>query len=294
MAKVIGESARYVSEQALRRHLHLMIAGMVGVALLGALFGYCICLNLQRDGFSAVSVLLQLLVLGAAMMLIERVVSRKICEFEKLRNAMRRGMSGEAEIAMILEGLPDSFTVINDLTTPFGNVDHVVVGPTGAYVIDTKNWRGTVTSDGKGELLLNGKPISKPVVKTLLRTVMSIQEKVRILSGCDPYIQAVLAFPMTYVAVGNSSTRHVHCVRGDRLHEYIAEWKPEKKWAPDEVGKVVRAFTAVASMDVGFERKAVAKPASASRRYSQTSRPSPIPVERVRATASTVAGGRKR
>ena len=41
----------------------------------------------------------------------------------------------------------------------------LVVGPTGVFVLDTKAWRGVVTSDGKGELLLNGQPTDKPYIR---------------------------------------------------------------------------------------------------------------------------------
>jgi hypothetical protein len=286
MAKVIGESARYVSEQAVKSHRHLVMASMIGIGLLGAIVGYDVSLLFKRiDLF----VILQMLVLGILMVAIERVTSRRIGKMEKSRNAMRRGMSGEAEVAMNLEALPDCFTVINDLSTPFGNIDHVVVGPTGVYVIDTKNWLGTVTSDGNRELLLNGKPTSKPEVKALLRTVMSIQEKVRALSGLNPYIQAVLAFPRSYVAVANGATKYVHCVGGDRLHDYIADWKPEKKLPASDVAKLVRAFVALASMDAEFDKVAGAKP-SRSRTPLPQPTPTNSPVSEAHGLASAKAG----
>jgi hypothetical protein len=78
---------------------------------------------------------------------------------------MRRGAAGEIHVGNILTDFPDDFCVINDLTTPFGNLDHVVVGPTGVFVLDSKNWRGVVSADGKGELLLNGQPTDKPHVR---------------------------------------------------------------------------------------------------------------------------------
>jgi hypothetical protein len=48
----------------------------------------------------------------------------------------------------VLAGLPsDAWTVFHDLRWPgrrFANVDHVVVGPPGVFVIDSKNWVGTI------------------------------------------------------------------------------------------------------------------------------------------------------
>ena len=53
---------------------------------------------------------------------------------------------------------PGVWTVIKDLQWPggrYGNVDHVVVGPSGVYVVDTKNWNGDVTVYG-GRLRYEG------------------------------------------------------------------------------------------------------------------------------------------
>lgn len=60
-----------------------------------------------------------------------------------------RGAEGERRTADALTGLPpDSWTVFHDLRWPgrrFANVDHVVVGPPGVFVIDSKNWTGAIT-----------------------------------------------------------------------------------------------------------------------------------------------------
>lgn len=60
-----------------------------------------------------------------------------------------RGADGEQRTADVLSQLPqDTWTVFHDLRWPgrrFANVDHVVVGPPGVFVIDSKNWSGSVT-----------------------------------------------------------------------------------------------------------------------------------------------------
>jgi len=46
---------------------------------------------------------------------------------------------------------PAEWQVIDDVGVPRGGrVDHVVVGPGGIYVLDSKAWRGVVTVDQKG------------------------------------------------------------------------------------------------------------------------------------------------
>jgi len=45
--------------------------------------------------------------------------------------AWRRGALGEWLTAETLKALPNQFAVINDVTKKLGNIDHVVIGPTG-------------------------------------------------------------------------------------------------------------------------------------------------------------------
>ena len=73
---------------------------------------------------------------------------------EKAERLMRsaelyeRGADGEEATAQALAALPaEEWTVFHDLCWPgrkLANVDHVVVGPSGVFVIDSKNWTGTV------------------------------------------------------------------------------------------------------------------------------------------------------
>ena len=60
-----------------------------------------------------------------------------------------RGAQGEERTAEVLAALPgDVWTVLHDVRWPgrrFANVDHVVIGPPGVFVIDSKNWSGEIT-----------------------------------------------------------------------------------------------------------------------------------------------------
>ena len=58
-----------------------------------------------------------------------------------------RGADGEVATAMVLQGLPTGWVVLHDLHWPgrrFANIDHVVIGPPGVFVVDSKNWSGRI------------------------------------------------------------------------------------------------------------------------------------------------------
>jgi hypothetical protein len=72
-----------------------------------------------------------------------------------------RGAAGEMVTAALLEGLPRRrWVVLHDLALPGSraNVDHLVIGPTGVWVVDTKAYRGRVVARRR-QVLVAGAPI---------------------------------------------------------------------------------------------------------------------------------------
>lgn len=60
------------------------------------------------------------------------------------------GADGEAQVSAVLEkGLPDSYWILNDLSVRSGSRsaqnDHIVLGPNGIFVIETKAYSGTLS-----------------------------------------------------------------------------------------------------------------------------------------------------
>ena len=104
-----------------------------------------------------------------------------------------RGAEGEAETKKALSALPlNGWTVIHDVPWPgrrYANLDHVVVGPPGVFVIDSKNWSGRVTVDG-GVLRQNGHR-RDPALESARDAVLSVQH---VLVGAEPLVHPVLCF----------------------------------------------------------------------------------------------------
>ncbi len=74
----------------------------------------------------------------------------KIREDRRQAERVRLGASGETRVAAILQDhLDDRYVVFNDVVIASGReraqVDHLVLGPTGVIVLETKNWAGTLS-----------------------------------------------------------------------------------------------------------------------------------------------------
>lgn len=59
-------------------------------------------------------------------------------------NSWAKGLHGENTVFKYLNTLPKDYYVFHDVTLPKkkGNIDHVVIGPNGVFVIETKNYSG--------------------------------------------------------------------------------------------------------------------------------------------------------
>ncbi len=77
----------------------------------------------------------------------------------------QRGAAGERHTARLLRRLHrDGFVVFHDLAVPgntSANVDHLVIGPTGVFVIDSKQWTGSVQQGGDGLAWHNHYPLDR-------------------------------------------------------------------------------------------------------------------------------------
>lgn len=58
-----------------------------------------------------------------------------------------RGATGEEHVGGLLEGLPSEWHVLHDISLQRGNVDHVVIGPAGAFSVETKSHPGPIRVD---------------------------------------------------------------------------------------------------------------------------------------------------
>lgn len=258
MAKVLGESGRYVSQEAVKKRRQILAVSLIFIAVLSWIDGFVFSLLYQK-GHPWESLLVSVLSLLLCW-IGWKWADRKIDALERERLSMLKGAAGEASVGAKLGEFPEDFRVINDLATPFGNLDHVVVGPTGVFVLDTKNWTGVVSGDGRGELLLNGKPTDKPLVRQFVGRIMGIKEKVRTLApGLDPFYQPAFVFPSARVEAKWGSTRSVHCIREDQLIDYIVLSKFRKNLNKQEVDSISQAFLALAHMEKDFTARAVPK-----------------------------------
>lgn len=137
MAKVIKNKATGVEKDY--RNCLLRIILYCALALAGAVF------VLFTYGISLVLLLLLLL----------------IPQEVKKRAILKSGIEGETATTAFLKGLPKSYKVIPDVKiaigTGFAQMDNVVVGRGGVFIIETKNHKGKIYGNDNDEKVLQKK-----------------------------------------------------------------------------------------------------------------------------------------
>jgi hypothetical protein len=108
----------------------------------------------------------------------------------------KSGLTGERNVFRnVSNKLSSDYSIFNDVLLKDGrrggNIDHIIIGPTGIFVIETKNNRGTVTYDGYWEGI-KGNP-SQQAISNALR-IKNVLEDCEVFREKRPYVNAVVLF----------------------------------------------------------------------------------------------------
>jgi hypothetical protein len=137
------------------------------------------------------------------------------------------GKLGETAVAEALKSLSNDYVLLNDLTLPngYGNVDHLVIGPNGIFVIETKNYSGYIKCWGD-KWYVNGRRI-RSLSKQAKRNAIGIKnnlEKVFTEHRTRmPYVNGLLVF-VNRKGKLNIKEPTVPVVRASELSRFLARF----------------------------------------------------------------------
>ena len=233
MATIHGVAGQHTKREALDYAIYTL-AGVCGLeAVVGGIIGY---------GFGSGRKIVTL----AAMLVFAALFAVVMSFFKKLAASSEywnKGSWGEGAVGNALRTLPDEYHVIHDLDTGFGNIDHIVIGPRGLFIIETKNWSGRVTA-ANGELLLNGEDTKKPEVRALLRTTVNLKEDLEPVLRPDVFVYAMIVFANPQAPIYLS--KPVDCVNIPDIVTHIQKDRGRPELSRDEEHKIKDAILRIA------------------------------------------------
>lgn len=121
-----------VSEKDRPRNLKIFLGSIVMLFVL-FLIGSCIKIN---NSFLINIVTFLIWACAAAAFFFGREAFKENSEIA----GYRKGHEGEMLVAKSLDNLPEEFYIVNDIVINGAQIDHIVIGPSGVFCLETKNW----------------------------------------------------------------------------------------------------------------------------------------------------------
>jgi hypothetical protein len=171
------------------------------------------------------------------------------------------GFSGERQVGRALgKELPQDFAVINGLELPrgAGDIDHLVVGPTGVFLLETKTMAGRITcaADGSWHRTRIGRGgstyaayVGDPAAQ-VQRNIFALRQALRtrlpdLFRGTPLWIEGLVVFPHPNTELETGHSRVPAVLLADASLRICAH-SPRRRLQPNEVDAIVRALLAEA------------------------------------------------
>jgi hypothetical protein len=139
--------------------------------------------------------------------------------------AWRRGAAGERRTARLLAPLERrGWAVLHDLAIPGtqANIDHLVIGPSGVIVVDSKRYRGRLRLDSYG-MVWHGRHL---LVSALRRVLWAADQADEALGVADVQVAAIVAVHDARVPWGLLQADGVTIVPAQRVPDLLQALPP--------------------------------------------------------------------
>lgn len=247
--KVLKESGSYLQEKAnLNRNLSIPL---ILIGLYGLIYSFV------SFNFGLIYLFIISLVVGGY--------------FLKNYSNYKDGLSAENFVTEYLRNLNDNYFLINDIKLPDtrGNIDHVVLGPNGIFVIETKNYGGQLICNGdewirhyKGgmKISMRGRPYwqddrdydlgspSKQAKRGAVKIKQIIESSKIFKKPLNIWVEGIVVFTNPNVELQLSNTT-VPILRVGELYSRITSKKSGINFSSQELESIGKAILEAAEAD---------------------------------------------
>lgn len=188
--------------------------------------------------------------IASGLVFIVYIILKKPIEKQlRLMWSYGNGQYGEEKVRDILQKLPDTYTVFENVVIPplKSNIDFVVIGPTGISTIEVKSHRGLITDDGH-QLLHNGVPFHEgDILRQALGESIRLSDYFRSKNIIFPEIQPLLVFSNRYTVVhfGKTPIQGVLVIGAIWLVDIVQNRAPSSMVSADQIDKIQKALEEV-------------------------------------------------
>ncbi len=227
MAIQHATAGKSVREMAFKRHQKASV--LAAVILIAGLLLLTNMNRIAKLGLPVVILICVMIKLGADR------IEKQAMYLKKRSKDADRGALAEENVAAQLADLPEGYHALYDIHFKGFNIDHVVIGPGGIFLIETKSYRGEV--DAKGEsLLLNGKPPKKDFLQQTWRQSYHFKEFLWKMTSQEWQVKPVLCFSNAFVKV-RRPVKGIEVIRIGYLKKFFA--RQSSRLSPEQIERLV-------------------------------------------------------
>ena len=156
------------------------------------------------------------------------------------------GWEGEKQVIKLLGSKLNDYILLNDLylREGGGDIDHVVLGPNGIFVLETKNWNGNISCNGdlwqrSGKQNFKWSPSRQ--VKRNASTIKNIIDSSQALRSLGIYVEGIVVFTNKHATLNlNNPTETI--VKVSQLPSQITTFRSSNHFSREQlevVGKEI-------------------------------------------------------
>ena len=173
------------------------------------------------------------------------IAIRKMFKTRREIETWRLGENGEQYVGQILERdmRPLGYDVFHDIQIERSgrkmNIDHVLIGPNGVYLIETKAWRKPDKGSPeieykKGELFRAGQKVDDKPVREALGLAKAASQLFHDLTGRNYYVKPVLVFAGWYHRVSMTHDSPLLFLNEKRIALFLPKHNPRSVPSSDD------------------------------------------------------------
>ncbi len=153
----------------------------------------------------------------------------------------RSGWEGEKRVAKLLNAtLSDDYFLINGLHFHGeGDIDHIILGPNGIFVVETKNWRGIISCSGDEWQRQNNRPMSGSPSIQVKKNATKLKRVIEDSLHFSTWIEPLLVFSNRHADLRIRNPT-VPVLKLHQLPSYITSYKTSDHLSLEELEQIGR------------------------------------------------------
>lgn len=166
--------------------------------------------------------------IGAAFLGLAGALAASVSVGRERLQSFIKGARGEEWVARTLSFLPADYRVYHGLRDVQGwlrqgaDYDHVVVGPSGLFLVETKFWAGTIAVRD-GRIKCDGEEPDRPPLEQVKQSAAELRQQLGSALNREVDVQPVLCFVGGALTAGLTGSSGVVICSGDTLLDVLQE-----------------------------------------------------------------------